>query len=489
MPTTLPQTILDFIASATLETKHQLLDVLAEDITRLEAENLLPLSDFLPLLQESINPSHTGHSAEDLSRFVEHVPMLDISPSLSTAIDEELKSFKLRTRSSNGKKSKVKTRWLCPSEDPYVYGNVVNDPLPIVDYPNICRLMGIVNNHHSTSGDMDSCLVSCFSTHKTSLSLHSDDESLMSQDSCICTVSFGASRVLEFVQSNNAGRKGGTLTPDLTLPATHHSMNVMKPGCQSALKHRVPPQENPSGPGLRYSISFRKLAHPIPNSAPDNSPSPNISNVSSPSSPSSKDLPKPKTSVIVLAGASFFERLDVARLAKGKKRVINIAKGGSKMNTVLQSIQSFTKNNPNLFIQKLFLSVGTNDIRNCSKGIGHLKGPLCDFMKSVKQLLPETKIVIQSLIPIPTNGCPYTAANVVAMNDMIYSLCSRYKLYFVNVFNAFLDIRGYMNFNLFPGYDKDKGYYDIHPNAKGKGVLARFYIYLIHSRWFNPLGY
>jgi hypothetical protein len=473
------------------------MDILSENISRLLADNLLPLADEVPTLSEPDDSvHHHPRPPEHLSQFVEHVPKLDISTGLSSAIEEELKSFQLRTRSSKNKRAKVKTRWLCPSDDPYVYGSIVNSPLPIGNYPNILKLMDIVNSDSSTSGDMDSCLVSCYSTHKTSLSLHRDDESLMSQSSSICTVSFGAPRVLEFVQNDTAGRKGGSHTADLTLPATHHSMNVMKPGCQAALKHRVPPQDNPTGPGLRYSLSFRKLAHPTEDST-DPIASPNLANVSSttptrasqPSSPSQQDLPKPKTPITLLAGDSFFERLDSERLAKGKRRVYNIAKGGSKMITVSDSILKFTQNHPDLFVQKLFLSVGTNDIRNCSQGIRHLKGPLCDLLKTVKQALPETKVFIQSLIPIPTNGCSYTSANVVDMNAMIFNMCSRYKVYFINVFNAFLDCYGSTNLDLFPGYNATKGFYDIHPNAKGKGVLARFYIYLIHSRWFNPLGY
>ena len=30
---------------------------------------------------------------------------------------------------------------------------------------------------------------------------------------------------------------------------------------------------------------------------------------------------------------------------------------------------------------------------------------------------------------------------------------------------------------------------DIHPNKRGVGALARHYIYIIHSKKFNPLGY
>ena len=75
------------------------------------------------------------------------------------------------------------------------------------------------------------------------------------------------------------------------------------------------------------------------------------------------------------------------------------------------------------------------------------------------------------------------------MNNLIYNLCSKYKLFYIDVFRAFLNRFGYRNVNLFPAWDPVRKAFDIHPNAKGKGVMARFYIRLIHSRWFNPMGY
>ena len=54
--------------------------------------------------------------------------------------------------------------------------------------------MEIVNSHPLTTGEMNSCLVSRFPSHKATLSLHSDNEKIISQCSSICTVSFGAPR-------------------------------------------------------------------------------------------------------------------------------------------------------------------------------------------------------------------------------------------------------------------------------------------------------
>ena len=67
---------------------------------------------------------------------------------------------------------------------------------------------------------------------------------------------------------------------------------------------------------------------------------------------------------------------------------------------------------------------------------------------------------------------------------MIFDICKKERIYYLNVFWAFLGHDGYRNKNLFP-----KNLNDIHPNKIGVGTLARFYIERIHSKRFNPLGY
>ena len=85
-------------------------------------------------------------------------------------------------------------------------------------------------------------------------------------------------------------------------------------------------------------------------------------------------------------------------------------------------------------------------------------------MKTIKELLPTTKIFFQSLLPIPSNGCPHTERNVLLMNNMLFNLCSKYKLFFIDAFNAFLDNYGHRNLYFFPAYDAVKEYFDITNN-------------------------
>ena len=458
--------------------KRQMLKFLTDDIAK--GENLTPPPIPAPL-------------STDISSFVEHVDDVVLDEALICGIQDEFQTLDLKYPPQ-----KVNTQWISPSSESYNYGKVINNPKPILDFPNISKLMGIVNSHPSTTGDMDACLVSCFPSTDATLRLHKDDEPLISQTSSICTVSFGAPRTLEFVRDGkkkkNKKKLVNDLTADIILPATDRSMNVMKPGAQNVMRHRV--KAGVSVPGIsnvRYSVSFRKIVPKTPKTKVTDKipPTPTNINADNPKDPLhtlDEDHIPPKKNIILVAGDSFPARLDPKRLGKGKKDVRIIARGGSKITAVQESIEKFVDSNPNVVVKKLFVSIGTNDIRYCENGIKHLKNAICDLMRRIKVLLPDTKVFFQSIPPIHPNGCPYTVENVCAMNALIFNLCSRFKVFYFDVFRDFLDKDGFIKSRLFPEYNPIKGF-DIHPNTKGLGVLASHYIYLIHSKWFNPMGY
>ena len=412
----------------------------------------------------SADPATSNDSVTDITSLVEHVKDLNLDDNLCEGINKELQSLDLRQRGRG-----VTTQWLSPTTDSYNYGHVMNQPLPINKYPNICKLMDVVNAHPSTSGDMDSCLVSRYASNKSTLRLHRDNEPLISQTSSICTVSLGAPRELSIVLDSTKNNE----KPDHVLPATDKTMNIMKPFAQYKMRHAVF-SGDASEDGERFSLSFRKIKRP--DDVQVNGFKPN-------------EQVMEKESVVLIAGDSFAARLDQNLLGKSKKVVRNIAIGGRKMEKVKEDIENFVKDNPTLEVTKLFVSVGTNDIRYCESGIAHLKGAVSSLMRTIKMILPNAKVWFQSLPPINPNGCKFTEKNVIQMNNLIYNMCSRYRLYYLDIFHAFLDARGCINSRLFPHYDTIRKRFDIHPNKKGMGVLARFYIFIIHSKWFNPLGF
>ena len=446
----LPKEFVDLLKISNRAVKQAMLEALT---INLSAD---PAADSTALSEDSIT---------DIKSLVEHVNDLNLDETLCDGIHNELQSLNLKQRGRA-----VTTQWLSPTSDYYNYGHVMNKPIPINDYPNIYKLMDVVNNHPLTSGDMDSCLISRYASNRSTLRLHRDNEPLISQTSSICTVSLGAPRELSIVLDSNNNSE----SPDHVLPATDKTMNIMKPGAQSKMRHAVFPGKVGSEEEVRFSLSFRKIKPPVDTSEDDPQPTEQVTK---------------KQKIVLVAGDSFAARLDAELLGKKKQVVESFAVGGRKLEKVKEDIENFVKDNPNLEVTKLFVSVGTNDIRYCENGIAHLKGAVSSLMRSIKLILPDAKVWFQSIPPINPNGCKFTERNVIQMNNLIYNMCSRYQLYYLDIFRAFLDARGCINPRLFPHFNTNKQYFDIHPNKKGMGVLARFYIFIIHSKWFNPLGF
>ena len=431
----LPRYITEFVSKASLEQRKALVSLIEECE---DAVNPYLTADNDSSSEDEPEPSHPNAPTvcshkNQVSQFVVHVEQLPISSDLSEGVLQELISMKLRTRGRKGKVAKVKTQWLIPNNE---YLNDIKNHKQFSDYRFIPKVLEIVNNHHSTSGDMNACLVSCMSSKDSSLSYHSDQENMIDQSSDICTVSFGPARTLDFIAKdcNHGGRKGTPLPPQFSVPATNHSMNIMKAGCQSHLLHRVPPG---TAGGVRYTLSFRKvLSLPPTNELDPHGTS--LSVTTDVTTAPSTSAYKLKKKTVLLAGDSYFERLDVDKLGKSKQSVCKVAKGGRKINDVLQSLKEFSTDNPELDVTKLFICVGTNDIRNChERGVFHLKTPLEGLFSMAKQLFLNAKVYIQSLLPIPSNGNRFSDRNVLSLNRMIFNLCSKHRIFLLMHSHAF----------------------------------------------------
>ncbi|KAL5251194.1 hypothetical protein ACHWQZ_G016787 [Mnemiopsis leidyi] len=262
---------------------------------------------------------------------------------------------------------------------------------------------------------------------------------------------------------------------DLVLPATDRTMNVMKPGAQQLMLHAVSPgkESTDRSADVRFSISFRRHSPVDPkNQGPDELSS---SDAQGQSSGSNKFA-----DVVLIAGDSFAARLDQKLLGKGKKNVRNISKGGRKIEAVEKDIEDFVTSNPQVGISKLFVSVGTNDIRNCQTGVKHLKKALSDLMHKIKLILPNTKIWFQSIPPINPNGSKFIARHVLLMNNLIFDMCSKFRLYYLDIFPVFLNWNGSINSRLFPPYDNVRKCFDIHPNKKGTLGINNFDEFCTH---------
>ena len=144
----LPSIFNDLLKTTSLEQKHLMLKALSENIKPVEN------------IPASTRCSNSDPNNTDIQNLVEHVEDIGLDKSLYDSINTELASLQLK-KPGRG----VKTKWLVPSSDNENFESVFSSPKPIVKYPNICKLMEIVNNHPSTTGDMNSCLVSRFPSY------------------------------------------------------------------------------------------------------------------------------------------------------------------------------------------------------------------------------------------------------------------------------------------------------------------------------------
>ena len=187
--------------------------------------------------------------------------------------------------------------------------------------------------------------MSCYRNNKSTLRLHSDDEhEYIDQKSTICSFSIGATRDIEFCLKSIPGSD-----PVITFNMTEGSLVLMKPGCQQALKHRVPKRTGKIG--MRFSFSFRKLLPSDLNLSPikrtiaafkERSRTPGESmQLNAPTKHPCvlhHDADAQGPGVTVLIGDSISEHLVSDKLGKGKTEVVNLSKGGSKIVHVKQQL-------------------------------------------------------------------------------------------------------------------------------------------------------
>ncbi|NQZ52154.1 MAG: alpha-ketoglutarate-dependent dioxygenase AlkB [Moritella sp.] len=413
-------------------------------------------------------------------KYVDYFPSYITDEDLIFGVQQELNSMKLNAPNSR----KIKNFWINTTQHAYDFTGSQNPAHNFDNYPYIKQLL----NQLKASGrhkfaDLNACLISCYPTAKKSLGLHADNERSICQETPMCNVSIGCTRKIEFVPIKGDGR---TLC---SFDLEHGSLNVLNPGCNSVFKHRVPPGTHEvNGNNVRYVLSFRRFL--VPGSEPlSHSPvknninffencESNKSTLSPDAAPDVTGQIPVKSDIILLAGDSHFTTLDCNRLGKDRIKVVNISEGGRKINETEKSISDFYIKNTDFNVVKLFISVGSNDIRNCRNGILHLTRPLKSLAERLKTCFPNAKIWFQSLLPLPINNS-FIKNSVQEFNKLLFETCQNEKIFFHDVFNRFLGPDNHRNFYLF-----EKS--NCHLNSVGIGRLAKTYIDLIHKNHFNP---
>jgi lysophospholipase L1-like esterase len=147
----------------------------------------------------------------------------------------------------------VQNKFLSPFSEPYNWdssvGPVVNNPVPLKDFPCVKHVMELINSKFGFS--LNCSLVSFYKNGRVSARLHSDDEDELDHTQPIVVVSLGAVRTVEFVDNDQESFRYTAKS----FGPLEGSIYVMHPGCQQGFRHRV--RMNKKIKGYRISISFR----------------------------------------------------------------------------------------------------------------------------------------------------------------------------------------------------------------------------------------
>ena len=138
----------------------------------------------------------------------------------------------------------------------YSYGNVHHNPR---DYPDCTVMNAIIAKMKTVDPSFSvtdfSCLVTVYPDGRATIPAHSDNESHIKPDSKIWTLSFGASREMEFVR-----RTGSLQEHRVTL--SHGQLFSMSADSQADWSHEL--LYNPSIREARVSFTFRHTIDPSP---------------------------------------------------------------------------------------------------------------------------------------------------------------------------------------------------------------------------------
>ena len=346
------------------------------------------------------------------------------------------------------------------------------------------------------SGVMDCCLAMRYSSNRSNLRPHADNENeIIDQGASIYSFSLGSSRTVEFFTEEKY--------PKLVCKhqLNNNSLLIMKPGTQQRMKHAVRAMPSANGVNeIRYVISFRKLTSPSLIRTTQHPPKSNISAISFKSdniitpknvNETSGNLSPPTEHVSLILGDSYATRLDPMKLGKGRRKVINLARCGSKIKDVIEQIHNFFNQyqQSGVIIEKVFISVGTNDIRHIDTP-SSLKIPFRFLFYKLRESFPNSKIHFQSLLPLPcrSNRDWDTNTRVLETCKIIINECAYHRFYYLDAFHRFA-IPFNKRKNDYPRCRNERLFEKsgIHPNVlRGMGALASIYMKALHSSYFNP---
>lgn len=399
----------------------------------------------------------------------------------NNSIEYETLMSELETLMAKQTAVKTATKWLTSTGEEYVWSSsnghtTTKEPIDIVNYPGISKLMGGINSKFGCK--LNSCLASMYKSGSCATRYHNDDEESIDQSQGIYVVSFGGERTLDIIPDNGDKRYNS----DYHITPKDCSLYIMKPGCQEYCLHKV--RADKSAKETRYSLSFRcqipksdanvvkkqVVGTTLPNPT---TTTPTLYYRTVPRKPKSR-----KTTV--LFGTSMTKFVRENRLGFGGRKVVNVSQSGAKIRDITENIEHFHKTHSAAKaddIEKIILSVGTNDIKHAKHGVQFLRKYLTKLIDTTKQLFPAAIIIIQCCLPIK---CLYSyiAKNVLDFNNILKDLCFINNCVFLDCFADFLT-RNFISCN-------SQLYHDwLHLNMRGVGILSTWLKFVVNEHSFD----
>jgi alkylated DNA repair dioxygenase AlkB len=127
----------------------------------------------------------------------------------------------------------------------YAFSGTISKALPIPEI--FVGLIEYMNMRYSRNFNM--LLINWYLTGENYIGMHSDDESKMTPDSPVITISFGSTR--DFVLKNK------TTNEKIMIPMTNNDVLVMGGKCQKTHRHGVPKRLRVKSP--RISVTLREF--------------------------------------------------------------------------------------------------------------------------------------------------------------------------------------------------------------------------------------
>lgn len=415
------------------------------------------------------------------------------------------------------------TKWLTSTNQQYSWsassGHVtVKHPMKIEDMPCIFRIMSNLNLAYDV--DLNSCLVSYYKNGQAKMKYHDDSEETLDQSTPMFVISLGAERTVDFIHHGQDGRS----KPVYSLTPSDGSLYIMQPGCQQNFQHRV--RGNNKVYSERFSLSFRRMntltneSQIAGSGSPCISPSilpvassgacvPRPNHVSTPTSavmppcgivpsappeaaltdvsghtaiPSQPPRGPKKRATSVIFGSSITKWIRGRNLGLQGRKVINMSKSGAKIRDITHGIREFYDSHEEAKadnIDKIIISVGTNDIKYSRRGVGHLRKYLTELISTSKALFPRAKIIFQCCLPIKI-AYTYTVTNVLEFNRLLRALCSEFDCTYLDCFTDFLsDDKNDYNKAIYSDW--------LHLNGKGLSILSRWLKFVVNQNSFDRI--